>query len=259
MHTHGLDGNVTVTIVASYQGNEGSTKVSIRVQISELPDYISINNAINADEDDNVTVRGIVMCGVTNQTGFYLIDDTGVIAIRTSKTEIANINIGDDVIVSGVRSYARKSGNTNNSQVIIDNAVIDINLYGNNTINKSNFVTNKTFTEIQAIASGNNEGYSTTVFRAECYLKVVATQYYTNYYLTDGTNDIYLYAGSGSQYSPFSEYAYTPAQMSDSSVTKKSITAEFLLCNWNSKSSYSGCLYNITVDGITIINDYNFR
>ena len=68
-----------------------------------------------------------------------------------------------------------------------------------------------------------------------------------------------LYASSGSQYSPFNRFAYTQAELSDEEVTKTPIIAEFFLCNWNSKNNYSGCLYSATADGVTVINNYNFR
>ena len=261
MHTHGKDGNVTVTITATYQTYTATSNVGIGVMTAEIPETTNINTVINSEEGLNFTVRGIVMSGVVNQTAFYLIDNTGVIAVRTNSEQIAKVNIGDDVIVSGTRSYGRKSGKTNNSQVIIDDAVVVINLYGKNTIDKSRFVTDKTFEEIQEIAANNNEGYSTTVFRAECYLKIVESQYYTNYFLTNanGSKDIMLYASSGSQYSPFNRFAYTQAELSDEEVTKTPIIAEFFLCNWNSKNNYSGCLYSATADGVTVINNYNFR
>ena len=106
-----------------------------------------------------------------------------------------------------------------------------------------------TYEEIYALINNLLVDYTTNVYVATCYIKKVEGTYSTNYYLTDATStkDIYLYAGSGSQYSVFD------------ALLGKELTVTFTFVNWNSKSPYRACIVSATDGETAILNNYNFR
>ena len=78
-------------------------------------------------------------------------------------------------------------------------------------------------------------------------IKLVDGAYSDNYYVTDGTNDLLLYAGGGSQYSWLADFI------------GQEITIEYAVCDWNAKG-LKGCVLSIiTADGTQIFNEYNFK
>ena len=110
-------------------------------------------------------------------------------------------------------------------------------------------IVDKTFDDLLALIQ-TNQDLTTNVYVVKCYLKKVESQYYTNFYLTDETKtkDIYLYAGSGSQYSIYNDF-----------VDNGEYTITFMLCNWNSKTPYRACIISVNDGKKEVINNYNFR
>ena len=51
-------------------------------------DALTVAEAIAAPVGEMITVKGVVAGGIANQVGFYLIDETGVIAIKTDSSFI---------------------------------------------------------------------------------------------------------------------------------------------------------------------------
>ncbi len=251
MHLGNGDGIITVKITATYREATSNSDVSFDVVIIELPNTMPIEDAITEPDDAEVTVRGIVMSSLINQTGFYLNDGTGVIAVRTDSTTIKNINIGNDVVMQGKKVHF-KSTATNLGQNCIDGATLVANLMGNHEYDKTPFVTDKTFDEIYEYKDRvPTDDYTCTVFVAQCYLRKNSGGYSTNYYLSnqDHTKEFNLYAGSGSQYAAFDAF-------SSGSIL---LTVEFALCNWNTKAEYRACIISASDGETTILNNYNFR
>ena len=252
MHTYSGNDYVNIQAQATYQGVSSSANYRILVNAKELPPYINIAAAIALEDDSEVTVRGIVMSGVVNQTAFYLNDGTGVIAVRTDSTTIKNIALGDEIIVSGVRKHVVTSNGSITSQSCIDGAILEVNLYGSNNYDTRNFITNLSFEEVYDLSSSaiHKTDLTTNVYVVECYIKKVESTYYTNFYLTneDQSHDILLYASSGSQYSIYNEFA-----------DGRLLTVAFAFCDWNYKSQYRGCIVSASDGTKTIVNNYNFR
>ena len=251
MHLADGTGEARINIRASYSGASVNTVASFQVINVDLPETMSIANAISAADDETVTVRGIVMSSLINQTGFYLNDGTGVIAVRTDSTTIKNIGIGNDVVMQGKKTHF-KATTTNLGQNCIDGATLVANLMGNHEYSKAPFVTDKTFDEIYAYKdTTGTDDYTCTVFVVQCYLRKNVGSYSTNYYLSnaDHSKEFYLYAGSGSQYAAFDAF-------SDGSTL---LTVEFALCNWNTKTDYRACIISATDGETTILNNYNFK
>ena len=250
---HVGDGNaiVNVTLKGSYNGKNASKVIQIEVSNVDIPDTKTVAEVIATADGETVTVRGIVMSSLVNQTGFYLNDGTGVIAIRTSKDTLANIELGNEVVMQGTRKHVVKDGSSNKGQSCVDDATLIANFMGKNDYDKSTFI-NMTFEELfeykylQATTDLTTNVYVTT-----CYLVKSASQYSTNYYLSnqDKSKQYLLYAGSGSQYSDFESFATGTTEL----------TVTFMLVDWNTKSEYRACLVSVTDGTNTVLNSLNFK
>ena len=249
LHIEGGNSEVTITITATYNGATVSEDYKFLVNSKSIPDTISIKAAIESDDNTTVTVRGIVMSGTVNQTGFYLNDGTGVIAVRTDAETLSKIALGNDIVITGLKTHIVKEGMTMIGQACIDNATLEVNLLGNNQYSTDPFITNLTFDDVMELIS-SDEDLTTNVYVVKCHLKIVETQYYKNFYLTnaDKSKDIYLYAGSGNQYSIYNDF-----------VDNGEYTITFMLCNWNSKTPYRACIISVNDGKKEVINNYNFR
>ena len=251
MHTKSGDGVVTITITASFNGVRESIDVALTLENKEIPDAISVKEAIEAADNTKVTVRGIVMSGLVVQTGFYINDGTGVIAVRCDSDTIKEINLGDEVIISGTKTHVLKTGTTGQiGQICIDEAKLELNLFGDNDYSTTPFK-EITFNELYELMAKINEDYTTQVYVVKCHVIKYETNYYTNYELSDdatGTHYLTLYAANKSQYAPYEVF-----------IGKGEVTVTVMLCNWNSKTPYKGCLISVTDGSTSVLNDYNFR
>ena len=252
MHIANGVAQVNVTMTATYNGVTVNKVISFKVIDSVLPETESIADVINEEDGTSVCVKGIVMSSLVNQTGLYINDGTGVIAVRTTKEEMEGIAIGNEVVMEGSRIHIVKSGSSNVGQSCIDNATCVVNLFGNHPYDKSTFITNKTFDEI--VTSEKNkqatEDLTCNVYVAKCHLRKSGSQYSTNYYLSNAAHDkeFSLYAGSGAQYSAFDAFS-----------DDREITVEFMLVDWNTKSEYRACIVSASDGTTTILNTLNFQ
>ncbi len=252
MHIANGVAQVNVTMTATYNGVTVNKVISFKVIDSVLPETESIADVINEEDGTSVCVKGIVMSSLVNQTGFYINDGTGVIAVRTTKEEMKGIAIGNEVVMEGSRIHIVKSGSSNVGQSCIDNATCVVNLFGNHPYDKSTFITNMTFDEI--VTSEKNkqatEDLTCNVYVAKCHLRKSGSQYSTNYYLSNAAHDkeFLLYAGSGTQYSAFDAFS-----------DDREITVEFMLVDWNTKSEYRACIVSASDGTTTILNTLNFQ
>ena len=246
-------GTATVTVTATH--NEKTYSETIEVTVTEKPviEYVNVAGAINTvpgteESPVYVTVKGIVGPSLVNQTGFYLIDETGVIAVlMLNKEMLKDIEPGQEVILRGIRYHKNKhaEGNTDFGQTCIKDAEIVINNGGNHPYSTESFkgeISVKDFTEFDKTVDHTTEVYTMKV-------KVAESENGYAYVLTsaDGSFRITLYSGSKGQYSWLAQYI------------GQEITVEVAACNWNSKG-YKGCVLAIVLpDGTKIINTLNFN
>lgn len=252
MHAYDGNGTVNVTLKGSYSGKNASIVTQIKISNVDIPDTKTVAEVIATADNETVTVKGIVMSSLVNQTGFYLNDGTGVIAIRTDKATIGNIELGNEVVMQGVRKHVVKDGSSNKGQSCVDNATLVANLMGKNAYDTSKFITDKTLDEL-VDAYKNSQAtidLTTNVYVVECQLRKSSSAYSTNYYLSNAAHDkeFYLYAGSGGQYADFDAFS-----------DGRTFTATFMLCDWNTKSEYRACLISATDGTTTVINSLNFK
>ena len=244
MHCTG-SGKATVTVTGTYNGKTFSDTVEITVTKPIDFDYVDVKTAIDSAEDEVVYVKGIVGPSIVNKSGFYLIDETGAIAIICDSSQFEGLMIGHEVIIKGTReNYINPEKSGRFGQTCLVDAEIVVNNYGNHSYSTESF---KTTTVAEFKKFDIMTDYTTTVFVMEAKVKVVDAQYYSNIYITDGTNDIMLYCSSSNQYSWLKAY------------NGQTITIEIAACNWNDKTdSYRGCVLSVITPDGQIFNELNF-
>lgn len=237
-------GKATVTIKGSYGGKTFSMTKEISVTITkEEVKYPTVADTIAAKVGDSVTVKGIVGPSLVNKVGFYLIDNTGIIAVQTDAATMGTLQIGHEVILSGVRHQNTKGSVI--GQTCIKDATVVTNNYGSHAYDTSFFVTDKTLADFYALDINTN--YTTTVFVLKATVEVVENKYYTSIALTSGSTKVSLYCSSANQYNWLKAYA------------GQEVTVEIAPCNWNDKTFYAGCVLAVrNSDGSKVMNDLNF-
>jgi len=241
-------GEATITIIGTYGEQTYSTDVTITVTIEEDDNtYATVKEAIDATVGETVEVKGIVGPSLVNKVGFYLIDDTGVIAVETTADVLATMEIGNEVVLTATRAINTKGGTSYYGQTCLKDAAVKVNNYGTYAYSTNAFKGNLTVAELKAL--NVLEDHSTDVYTVTASIKVVATSYYTNVYLTDGSNDVILYAGNGKV-----QHAWLIE------LDGQEVTVEVAPCNWNDKTSYAGCVLAIVnADGTKTVNTLNFN
>ena len=238
-------GKATITVTGSYGGKTYSETLEISAEIAkEEVKAPTVADTIAAQVGEEVTVKGIVGPSLVNKVGFYLIDDTGIIAVLTDEATMATVQIGQEVVLKGVRHLNVKDGAKVGQTCIKDTTVVTNN-YGSHEYNTSFFVTDKTVADLYNFPVDTD--YTTTVFVLKATVKLEESKYNTNIYLSDGTVDLRLYCSSANQYGFLKAFA------------GQEVTVEVAACNWNSKGYYTGCVLAVrNADGSKILNELNF-
>ncbi|MBE6584047.1 MAG: hypothetical protein E7649_03565 [Ruminococcaceae bacterium] len=244
MHCHNT-GSATVTVTGQYGGKTYSETVTVSVKISDEIPAITVGEAIGAPVGEVITVKGIVGPSLVNQSGFYLIDETGVIAVILSDAELEKVQLGHEVILKGTRATRLKDGATVFGQTNLDGCEILVNNYGDQEYSTATFIEGKTPEEFYALDA--NEDHGTEVYVLTVTVEVVESAYYTNINLVSGGTKIGLYCSSANQYNWLKAYA------------GQQVTVEVAPCNWNAKSYYRGCVLAVRhADGTKTCNELNF-
>lgn len=244
LHCH-ASGSATITVSCTYGDSSYSMGVDIDVDMNAFgEDYYTVKQAIAAAEGETFYVHGIVGPSLVNKVGFYLIDETGVIAVQTSTAVMDTIEIGHEVYLEATRAINTSSGKTF-GQICLKDAKVALNRYGNHAYPTDAFAGEITVEEFYNLPIGVD--YTTSVFTMKATVLVEGNAYYTNISLTDGTTSIRLYCSSAAQYTWLQAYA------------GQEITMEIAACNWNSKDYYTGCVLSvIDWDGTKVYNTLNF-
>ncbi len=241
-------GTVTITVTATHGNNTASGTFDITVKESVNYDTITVQQAINSAIDETVIVKGIVGPSLVNKTGFYLIDETGVIAVTGPADMFNGLAIGHEIVLQGTRAVNKdpsKNG-AHVGQTYLKDAEILTNNYGTHDYSTATFVNNKTIVDIYGLDVSVD--YSTTVFVTTATVTLEESAYYTNIYLTMGETKLRLYSSSASQYNWLKQFA------------GQEITVEVAACNWNDKTYYTGCVLAVVLeDGTKVFNTLNFQ
>lgn len=239
-------GSATVTITGTYGENTYSQTLDIKVSLPLDIDYVGVADAIAAEVDDELTVKGIVGPSLVNKDGFYLIDENGIIAVLVKdKSEFEGLSIGDEVIIKGSRDHFYKA-DKGFGETCINNAEIAVNNYGSHEYSTASFIEGKTLADFYALDA--NIDYSTKVYVLKAVPNFVETNYYTGIQLksADDKTTVSLYCSSGNQYSWLKQF------------NGQEITVEIAPCNWNGKTFWAGCVLAVRTDDGKIFNELNF-
>ncbi len=239
-------GKATVTVTGTYNGNSYSATVVITVTGAQTFDTITVQQAINAQVGETVTVKGIVGPSLVNKSGFYIVDETGIIAITIDASAFEGLQIGQEIVIRGKRDCYKNPEKDKGQagQTCITNCEILANYYGNHEYNTAFFVTDKTLADLAALDF--TKDYTTTVYVLKATVVMVEDAYYTSIKLTSGSTSFSLYCSGAGQYAFLKAYA------------GQEVTLEIAPCNWNDKNYYAGCVLAVrTADG-KIINSLNF-
>jgi len=239
-------GSAKITINGSYNGKTYSATVTISVTITQSSTtYPTVSSAIAAQVGEKVTVKGIVGPSLVNKTGFYLIDDTGVIAVETTADVLATLKIGYEVVLEADRGFNSKDG-AQYGQTCLKNATVVVNNYGSHAYSTKAFKGDISVADFYNLDI--NTDYTTSVFTMKATVVLEETQFYTNIFLSDGSTKVRLYCSNASQYSWLKAFA------------GQEVTVEIAACNWNSKDYYTGCvLAVVNADGTKTLNTLNFQ
>ena len=197
--------------------------------------------AIATENGTEVTVKGIVGPSLANQKGFYIIDNTGVIAVRTSVDTLATLEIGNEIIITGTKKLSKDT----DGQIVIDSASLVQNNYGSYDYATDSFITGKTLADVVALDGAYS--HTTEVYVITGTIKRESTAYSTNTFVVDGDASFMLYAGGPANYKWLEAYV------------GQTLTIELAVCDWNAKGN-KGCVLSITTeDGTRVLNEGNFQ
>lgn len=241
------EGQATITITGSYQSYT-SYSSTVTVSYTKPIDYesITVKEAINSEvSDTELYVKGIVGPSLVIQTGFFLVDETGLIPVVVSSDVMASVQLGHSVIIKGKRGLKITKDGFTSGQIYIHDATIASNYYGSHDYDTSTFITDKTLTDIY------NLDYTDSMNTTGAYIvkaAVTAAEGYRYQKLVSGDTTLTLYASSDKQYSWLDEF-----------VGKGEFTFEVAPCNWNSKTYIVGMVLAIyDSNNNKIVNTLNF-
>ena len=239
-------GTATVTVSCSCGGKEYSQDVTITVDIQVVEQaYPTVAETIAAAPGSTVTVKGIVGPSLVNKTGFYLIDDSGVIAVQMDADTLKTLKIGNEVVLSGVRAVKTEGGAAYFGQSLLDNATVVVNNYGSHAYSTASFIQGKTLQDFYNLDP--KEDHSAEVYILKATVNLIETNYYTNIELISGNTKVTLYCSSAGQYSFLKQFA------------GQEVTIEIAPCNWNDKTYYRGCVLAVYTDNGKVLNELNFN
>ncbi|MCI6155191.1 MAG: hypothetical protein MR674_00620, partial [Erysipelotrichaceae bacterium] len=243
MHTKevSVKTDVEVTIKATYESSSVVHKITISVLPEQKIEGMSIQEAISATDGTEITVKGIVLSSLVNQSGFYIIDETGVIAVRTKDEGTdKTVKPGDLVSVKGTKKHIKPTEKCV-GQIAIDSAEVLVNAYGENQIPTSVYKQGKTITALYNLDP--LEDHTTEVFKVKAKISFIDKGNYTTAVLVDPNDEsvsLGLYTTSASQYNFLKDYE------------GQVLTYNVAVCNWNGKNYYRGCIVSVeTSEGTT--------
>lgn len=241
-------GTATITVTGTHNNTTFSKELTVKVAIANADAYdsITVAEAIKAEKNTEVIVKGIAGPSLVNKTGFYLIDDTGVIAVQVDAETMAQIELGNEVIIQGTRDVKTKGGAAYFGQTNIYNAKLLVNLYGTHEYSTATFDDSITIADFYALDPLVD--YSTKVYILKATIGFTGTAYSSNYQLTDANGTaVTLYCSGAKQYSWLEQFA------------GQEVTMEIAPCNWNDKTYYRGCILAVYTEDGKVINQLNYE
>ena len=233
-------GEANLTITVTYNGKTSVQKVKVVREAEPTFETITVAEAVESEKGTTVVVEGIVGPSLINQTGFYLVDETGVIALKMTNDELAKFEQGNRVVITGTRNQNRPTS-TLPGQSMIEDVELVHNYFGSHEYSTASFKESTLAAISQYPATVD---WTTQVFIIEA---SVFSQGYNNY-IQNGQDSIGIYCSGANQNAWLVE-----------ATNGEVVKMEVALCNWNEKSTYKCCVLAVyKADGTKVVNPYNF-
>ena len=250
------EGTATITITGHLDGQTDFSK-TMDIKITKPVDVssaVNVKAAIDASKGTELLVKGVIGPSLVNKNGFYLIDETGSLAVVMNSTDEFNgLQIGQTVYIKGKRDLfasVRNGGTPSYFESCMTGCQIVKNEFGNVDYSTASFIKGKTLADLIALPVTDNY-HTAEVYVITAGLKFVSTKDYSNAYLKDGDSEMRLYCTNAS-----SQYQWINPYVDDT----KTYTMEVAVCNWNNKNYYTACLLSITdSNGNKVMNTLNFN
>ena len=245
LHTKDM-GKATIRTIVTVE-NGGTYEKQVEIEVQEIPEFTAntVQYAIESETDTEVTLHGVVLASVVNQSGFYIQDSTGIITVIADEAVVASLSVGDEIVIKGTRGNKIKANTNAPGQICVFATDLLVNFHGNNPYSTDKFITGKTLNDIYVL-DGQNALHSTEVYIVTAKVVVIEELYFTKINLEDESGTLELYCASAGQYSFLKPYA------------NKTVTLEINPCNYN-KTFYKGCVISVQdSDGVKTVNSLNF-
>lgn len=251
----GTEGTATITVTGHLDGQTDFSK-TMNIKITKPVDVslaVNVKAAIDASKGTELLVKGVIGPSLVNKNGFYLIDETGSLAVVMNSTDEFNgLQIGQTVYIKGKRDLfaSARNGTPSYFESCMTGCQIVKNEFGNEDYSTASFIKGKTLADLIALPVTDNY-HTAEVYVITAGLKFVSTKNYSNAYLKDGDSEMRLYCTNAS-----SQYQWINPYVDDT----KTYTMEVAVCNWNNKNYYTACLLSITdSNGNKVMNTFNFN
>ncbi len=254
-------GTATITVTATYKSYTATMTKTVELDPSAEITTPTISEIIAMADETKVQVRGVVMSSLVNRDGFYLGDNTGMIAVLTNSEVLSQVKPGDEVVMEGYKVHFKKAatekcigqiaivgsiGEGGGSENYTSDSKLVVNYYGDKAYSTAYFTEGKTIDELYAFDA--MEDYTTNVYKVNAKIVASGSAYYSNLLIQDenGTNQLRLYCSGAAQYAFLQPYVDQVVEL------------ELALCNWNDKNYYTGCVISVTANGVKTLNTLNF-
>lgn len=252
----GTEGTATITVTGHLDGQTDFSKtMDIKiVKPVDVSSAVNVKAAIDASKGTELLVKGVIGPSLVNKNGFYLIDETGSLAVVMKSTdEFKGLQIGQTVYIKGKRDLfasVRNGGTPSYFESCMTGCQIVKNEFGNVDYSTASFIKGKTLADLIALPVADNS-HTAEVYVITAGLKFVSTKNYSNAYLKDGDSEMRLYCTNAA-----GQYQWIKSYVDDT----KTYTMEVAVCNWNNKNYYTACLLSITdSNGNKVMNTLNFN
>lgn len=250
------EGTATITVTGHLDGQTDFSKtMDIKiVKPVDVSSAVNVKAAIDASKGTELLVKGVIGPSLVNKNGFYLIDETGSLAVVMKSTdEFKGLQIGQTVYIKGKRDLfasVRNGGTPSYFESCMTGCQIVKNEFGNVDYSTASFIKGKTLADLIALPVTDNY-HTAEVYVITAGLKFVSTKNYSNAYLKDGDSEMRLYCTNAA-----GQYQWIKSYVDDT----KTYTMEVAVCNWNNKNYYTACLLSITdSNGNKVMNTLNFN
>ena len=230
-------------VVSSYTAN-----VTVTVNANTDYDTITIEEAKNAEVGAEVIVKGIIGPSVVNKSGFYLFDESGMVSVLVDASVFADVEIGYEVVLKGIRENYQNAGTTHAGQVCLKDCEVLANYYGDHDYHTFDFITDQNVKYLYGLDVNDLHSDEVYVITAKIVYDT-SNPYSAQYKIESDDTRISLYCSGAKQYRDLLEQ-----------FVDQEVTLEIAPCNWNNKSYYAFCALAVhTADGTVVLNELNFQ